>query len=123
MFRGRLVSFVYPKALEPGEQLSCGRLISYHCLMFQVILVACICLALLIVILASISRHKKSASGEVRLIGATALVDSDLHPDGTVLVRGELWRARSSEGTSIAVNSLVRVVAVEDHLLIVETRD
>jgi membrane-bound serine protease (ClpP class) len=91
--------------------------------MFPVMLVSCICLALLIVILASISRHKKSATGEVRLIGATALVDSDLNPDGTVLVRGELWRARCSEGTSIAVNSLVRVVALEDHLLIVKPHD
>ncbi len=101
-----------------------GSLITYYgVLMFPVILVSCICLALLIVILASISRHKKSATGELRLIGATALVDSDLNPDGTVLVRGELWRARCSEGTSIAVNSLVRVVALEDHLLIVKPHD
>jgi membrane-bound serine protease (ClpP class) len=88
--------------------------------MLPAIVVFFLCLILLVLIVASISRHKKSASGDVHLVGATALVDSELNPEGTVLVHGELWGALSRNGTSIAVNSRVHVVALRDHLLIVE---
>ena len=88
--------------------------------MLPVIAVSCLCLILLIAIVASLSRHKKSATGDVHLIGATALVESELNPDGTVLVQGELWQARCNGGTSIAVHSRVHVIALRDHLLIVE---
>jgi membrane-bound ClpP family serine protease len=87
--------------------------------MLPAIVVFFLCVLLLIIV-ASISRHKKSASRDVHLVGATALVDSELNPQGTVLVQGELWGALSRNGTSIAVHSRVHVVALRDHLLVVE---
>jgi membrane-bound serine protease (ClpP class) len=86
------------------------------------LLIPCVvggCVALLL-ILAVISRHKKSATGEIRLIGSSAQVDSALAPEGTVLVHGELWRACSADGTNIAAQTTVRVVGLSGHLLLVE---
>lgn len=76
------------------------------------------CVALLLIV-AGMSRHKKSATTEIKLIGSRAQVDSELSPEGTVLVDGELWRARSSDGTSIAPRTIVQVVGLSEHLLLV----
>ncbi len=75
---------------------------------------------LLVATVMAISRHKKLATGEIRLIGASALVHSALSPEGAVLISGELWRARSMDGTSIAPHSRVHVVELDGHLLLVE---
>jgi membrane-bound serine protease (ClpP class) len=71
-------------------------------------------------ILVALSRHKKSATGEIRLIGSSAQVDSPLGPEGTVLVQGELWRARSADGTNILPHTIVEVVGLSGHLLLVQ---
>jgi membrane-bound serine protease (ClpP class) len=84
-----------------------------------IILIVCACLALLVT-LAAMSRHKKSATSEIELIGSRAQVDSPLSPEGTVLVHGELWRARSVDGISIASRTIVHVVGLSGHLLLVE---
>ena len=63
------------------------------------------CLALLLIV-AAMSRHKKSATGEIHLVGSRARVDAELAPEGTVLIQGELWRARSADGSSIASTQL-----------------
>ena len=76
--------------------------------------------AALLLIVVALSRHKKSATSEVQLVGARALVDSELAPEGTVLVDGELWRARSADGSNIASQTIVRVVGLSGHLLLVE---
>ena len=73
--------------------------------------------------LAAISRHKKSGSGHVRLVGSTGLVDTKLDPHGTVLIQGELWRACSNDGTGLAPGSKVKVVGTLDHLLLVRLQD
>jgi len=86
-----------------------------------IILVACILLAA--ALLAVVSRHKKSATADVKLIGATGLVDTKLDPYGTVLIHGELWRACSNDGSSIATRSKISVVGMRDHLLLVSLRD
>jgi membrane-bound serine protease (ClpP class) len=70
--------------------------------------------------LAAISRHKKSATGVIQLIGSRAQVDSPLTPEGTVLIKGELWRARSSDGSKIASQTMVRVVRLSGHLVVVD---
>ena len=67
-----------------------------------------------------LSRHHKSATGELKLIGALASVETALEPEGAVLVRGELWRARTLTGAAIARGSRVRVVGASAHLLEVE---
>jgi len=86
-----------------------------------IILVACILVAA--AVLAAVSRHKKSGTGEVKLIGTTGLVDTKLDPHGTVLIHGELWRACSNDGSSIVTQSKISVVGIRDHLLLVSLRD
>jgi len=73
-----------------------------------------------LLILAAMSRHKKSATSEIQLIGSSAQVDSPLAPEGTVLVHGELWRARSADGINIASHTIVQVVGLSGHLLLVQ---
>ncbi len=64
-------------------------------------------------------RHKQTSVGKVRLIGEFCEVNTDLTPDGTVIVQGELWPARLIDGTFIAPPSRVRIVGAQDHLLLV----
>ena len=73
--------------------------------------------------LAALSRHKKASSQDLKLIGEIATVDSNLEPEGTVIVRGELWRARSNDGRVISAHARVRVVGFEDFLALVEVCD
>ncbi|MEK6283741.1 MAG: NfeD family protein [Acidobacteriota bacterium] len=76
-----------------------------------------------LVIVIALYRHKKAAAGEVRLIGELCQVNTNLSPDGTVVARGELWRARSIDGTPIKAPSLARIVGFQDHLLLVRAHD
>jgi membrane-bound serine protease (ClpP class) len=77
-------------------------------------------LAFVLVLIAALSRHQKAATGELKLIGAVALVETNLEPEGAVLVRGELWRARTLTGTTVMSGRDVRVVGARGHLLEVE---
>jgi membrane-bound ClpP family serine protease len=65
-------------------------------------------------------RHKRAGAGEINLIGETGSVETKLDPEGTVIVAGELWRARSSDGASIDVRTRVRVIGMHGHLVVVE---
>lgn len=67
-----------------------------------------------------LSRHHKAATGELELVGALASVETALEPEGAVLVRGELWRARTPTGDTIERGCRVRVVGATAHLLEVE---
>jgi membrane-bound ClpP family serine protease len=91
-------------------------------------------LGLLIAILATVAllaagvvvalyRHKQAGTGEIKLLGEIAQVDIDLDPEGTVIVGGELWRAKSSDGAFISARARVRVVGFQDHLVLVEVCD
>ena len=64
-------------------------------------------------------RHKRAGTGDVDLLGAPASVETTLGPEGSVMVRGELWRARSSTGASLERGRAVRVVGASRHLLLV----
>ncbi len=73
------------------------------------------------------SRHKKAAVGEINLMGTIALVEEELSPEGAVLARGELWRARlsrdhrkASESIIVKRGNRVRVIGTRGHLLEVE---
>ena len=79
--------------------------------------------SLVAIAVAALSRHKKSSAGDIKLIGETGLVDSTLDPEGTVIVGGELWRARSRGGNGISPRTRVRVVGLEGHLALVEVCD
>ncbi len=79
-------------------------------------------LAVLFLAIVSISlwKHKKSGMGRVQLLGARAYAQTELDPEGAVLIAGELWRARSLDGTLIAAHEQVEVVQVQGHLLLVK---
>ncbi len=63
---------------------------------WQIVLAAALIIGLaLALIVVAMSRHKKGGVGELNLLGAVALVQTSLAPEGSVMVRGELWRARS----------------------------
>jgi membrane-bound serine protease (ClpP class) len=89
-------------------------------------IVTAICLTLLLFIallgvLAAASRHKKRSAGTLRLIGSMARVETDLEPEGAVMIRGELWRARvRPEAAPLRRGRLARVVGASGHLLEVE---
>lgn len=78
-------------------------------------------LATLVVIVLYI--HKKAGAGDIKLIGEVAQVETKLDPEGTVIVGGELWRARSKHGVHISARAKVRVVGFEGHLALVELHD
>lgn len=83
-------------------------------------LLALVVLLMLLLLVAAMSRHRKAAMGELELIGATAAVETMLGPQGSVLVRGELWPARSSTGDTIERGRRVRIVGARGLLLQVE---
>jgi membrane-bound ClpP family serine protease len=75
-------------------------------------------------LIAAASRHKKRAAGTLRLIGAVAQVETDLQPEGAVIVGGELWRARlSGAAVPLRRGSRARIVGASGYLLEVEPTD
>ena len=76
-------------------------------------------------LIAAASRHQKRAVRAPHLIGSMARVESDLRPEGSVIVGGELWRARLMhlEDDALRRGSSVRVVRASGHLLEVEPAD
>jgi membrane-bound serine protease (ClpP class) len=87
----------------------------------QIVLAALLIVGLLAALfIVALSRHKKSAAGEIDLMGALASVETTLEPEGSVLVRGELWRARLRSGGNLERGQKVRVVGASGHLLEVE---
>ena len=87
-------------------------------LILTIILALTVALSLAIVV--ALYRHKKASSGPIGVMGQTGEVASDLVPEGTVLVHGELWRARSRDGSTLRRETAIRVVGIQDHLMIVE---
>lgn len=68
-------------------------------------------------------RHKKAGARDVKLVGEFATVETRLAPEGTVIVSGELWRARSHDGSVILSHARVRVVGFKDFLALVKVWD
>lgn len=89
-------------------------------LITAIFLMSLLLMALLgLIVLAS--RHKKKATGELRLVGSIARVETDLRPEGSVIVGGELWHACLSQDSEPLVRgSRARVVGARGHLLEVE---
>jgi membrane-bound ClpP family serine protease len=71
------------------------------------------------IVIVALSRHQKSATGQLQLEGRIAQVVQPLEPEGAVLVGGELWRARARNGDEIA-RGQVRIVGARGHWLEVE---
>lgn len=88
---------------------------------WQIVLAAALVVGLMLaLVVAAMSRHKKGGVGELDLLGAMAVVQTSLAPEGSVLVRGELWRARSRTGLTIERGREVRIVGASQYLLEVE---
>lgn len=68
--------------------------------------------------LAIAAKLRKTVAGESAMIGLTGVAQTDIDVTGTVLVRGEIWRARSGE--KIPAGASVRVTGVEGLTLVVE---
>ncbi len=64
-------------------------------------------------------RLRRPITGEEGIIGEIGEAKTDIAPEGTVLTKGALWRARTME-TGIAAGEKVRVKASEGLVLLVE---
>jgi membrane-bound serine protease (ClpP class) len=63
------------------------------------------------------ARRAPKRTGQEELIGEIGVVRRPLQPAGLIAVHGELWQARSSDG-SVAVGEQVRVEAIGDDLVL-----
>jgi len=87
------------------------------------LLIALVAMALLLsMFVVALSLRKRFANSDLQLIGESARVETSLAPNGSVIVNGELWPAQSTNGEVIPAQSPVRIVAVRDLSLLVETR-
>lgn len=78
-------------------------------------------LAIITVILLRLAiqaKRRKAVTGEAGMIGAMGMVKTDLAPEGTVLVHGEIWSARSTQ--TVPAGGRVRVLEVDGLTLVVE---
>lgn len=64
-------------------------------------------------------RLRRPIIGEEAIVGTVGEAKTDIAPEGTVLTKGTLWRARTME-TGIAAGEKVRVMASEGLVLLVE---
>ncbi len=69
------------------------------------------------------SRFSTPTIGRASLIGEMGEAISAVAPDGTVCVRGSLWKARTNRATPVAAGDPVRVVAIEGLVLEVEPEE
>ena len=72
------------------------------------------------VVVVALYAHKRAGAGDIKLIGEVAQVDTKLDPEGTVIVCGELWRARSKDGVRISAGTKVSVVGFDGLFALVE---
>lgn len=113
--RGTREIMMFSLAVDASSLVSPLIASSLAILLTILLLAALVALALM-----ALSSHKKSGTGQIQLLGAEGLVQAELRPEGAVLIKGELWRARSIDGTNIAVRERVQVAAVDGHLIVVK---
>ena len=86
------------------------------------LLIVLITVALLLgVFVVALALRKRFGNSDLQLIGEPGRTETSLAPNGSVIVNGELWPARSTSGEVIPAQSRVRIVALEDLSLLVET--
>jgi len=67
--------------------------------------------------------HRPPRHDVTTMIGRRARTLTPLHPLGQVKIDGEIWDARSADGTVLPAGSTVSISAVEGRRLLVEPRD
>jgi membrane-bound ClpP family serine protease len=90
----------------------------FYAILIMVILFTCSLGA--VVVIAHNSRRQKVRRDDRPLIGSEAVVDKQLSPEGSVLVRGELWNACSLHARLITSQTSVTVVGLRGHILVVD---
>ncbi len=75
-------------------------------------------ITILLVRAALMAKRKKALTGEEGLISSVGVASTDLHPQGKVVVHGELWNARAK--VSVPAGARVRVTLVDGLTLEVE---
>lgn len=83
-------------------------------------------LAVLVVLIVGAAwrvRRKAPATGTGTLVGEYADVRSPLDPQGMVYVQGELWNARTPDGTTIGSGTQVQVTRIDGFVLEVRLPD
>lgn len=83
------------------------------------ILVLVVVLSTLACVIALRSHLHKRHPHTKPFISALGTVNTPLDPDGSILINGELWLARSANLDLIPARTRVIVVGVRDHLLLV----
>ena len=74
--------------------------------------------------IALLARHRKAGAGQPGLLGRVARVETELKPEGAIMLSGELWRARlGSAAATVERGRAVRIIGVSGHLLLVEPTD
>jgi len=68
------------------------------------------------------SQLRRPASGREAFVGGTAVAQTRLDPDGTVLFEGELWSARAPKA-AVATGDEVVVTGLRGLTLIVEKKE
>jgi membrane-bound serine protease (ClpP class) len=80
-------------------------------------------LAAIIIILmrfALAAQRRKAVTGEAGMIDAVGVAQTDLDPEGKVMIRGEIWDARASG--KVLKGTRVRVRGLDGLILLVETK-
>jgi membrane-bound serine protease (ClpP class) len=65
------------------------------------------------------AKRRKSVTGEAGMIGLKGVAHTDIDPEGSVIVHGELWKARAAG--RIPQGARVRVREIEGLTLVVES--
>jgi membrane protein implicated in regulation of membrane protease activity len=114
------ISFILPPSSFRRPARLPLAILLMRSLVFLFVFTAAASLALLAYV-ALLSRHKKSSSRPLRLVGRVARVERPLSPEGFVLLDGELWRARLRGGEFAArAHGRVRVTGARGCVLEVE---
>lgn len=66
------------------------------------------------------AKKKKPSTGRDAIVGETGTAEEELNPEGEIMVKGELWKARAKEGKKIEKGRNVKIVEVKDLALAVE---
>lgn len=103
-------AFVFPRG-EPALSLSLW-MVGVAALATVVFFVSVMTAALRV-------RLRRPISEEDALVGAVGEAKTDIAPEGTVVSKGTLWRARTME-TGIAAGEKVKIMATEGLVLLVE---
>jgi len=105
---GGITAFVLGSSMLVDAEVS-GMRVSLLAILPLAISIATVTIILLGLVIKSHS--KKVTTGEIGMIGMEGSVSRAIDPEGQVLVRGEIWRAQSVDGSAIL--DKVKVVVVK----------